>query len=551
MAASAPGGSAPRSGPALRLARSSAASASSLARRLASPLLLPRGRFWLRIALETSVPELAPRMGTLSLRPAGPPLHALLEALASAAADRRVEGVLLRLRGAPVSLAQALALRRAFAALRAAGKPVVVYAEQLGSEELFLAAAASRIFVPEAGSVAPLGLRIETLFLRDLLDRLGVRVEVLRVGEFKSAAEGLVRRGMSEAQRSQLEALVEDLYDVWIDGIAEGRGLAPARVRELVDGAPYRARAAREAGLIDACLFPDELERALAELAGRPAPAGGETSVAVADLAAYLAIRARDPGLRAPFAEIPRIAYVVATGMVRGGSGAAGIASEAYRALLRRLELDPAVRAAVLRIESPGGDGLASDLLWRSVRRLAAVKPVVASLGAVAASGGYYLASAADAILSESATLTGSIGVVGGKLDLAELLRRVGVAREGVERGARAGLLSAARAMTPAERSAVRADLHAVYELFLERVAEGRRMTRDAVHAVARGRVWSGRRALAEGLVDALGGPLEALAEARRRSGIAEGERVRVEVLPGTSPLSGVASWLLRRGTPL
>ncbi len=393
--------------------------------------------------------------------------------------------------------------------------------------------------------MAPLGLRIEGWFLRDLLDRLGLRAEVLRVGEFKTAGEMLARRGMSEAQRAQLEALLDDLYAVLVDGIAEGRGLGAERVRELIDGGPYRARAAAEAGLIDACLFPDEVEEALAALAGRP---GAGPALSWADFPAYHALRASDVGPRAPWSEPPRIAYVVVSGFVRSGGGAAGVASDAYRALLRRLELDPAVRAVVLRVESPGGDSLASDLIWRSVRRLAAAKPVVASLGEVAASGGYYVACAADAILAESATLTGSIGVVGGRLDPKGLYRRLGVAREGVERGARAGLLSAARPLVPAERAALRADLRAVYELFLERVAEGRRTTREAVHAVARGRVWSGRRALAEGLVDALGGPLEALAEARRRSGIAEGERVRLEILPRAPALAGIASWLLRRG---
>jgi protease-4 len=529
------------------LSRNAAANASSALRRLAAPFALPRGRFWLRVALDAAVPE-GPRAAALPGLglPSAPPLLGLLEGLAAAERDARVEGVLLRLRGAPVSLAQGLALRRALAALRAAGKPVAVYAERLGTEELLLAAGAERIFVPEAGSVALLGLRLESFFLRGLLDRLGVRAEVVRVGEFKSAAEGLVRHGMSETQRVQLEALLDDLYEVVVSGIADGRGLTPARVRELVDGGPYRAAAAREAGLVDACLFPDEVEAALAELAGRP---GGE--VTLADFPAYHRLRARDPGLRASLREVPRIAYVVASGMVRSGAGAVGVASDVYRALLRRLELDASVRAAVIRVDSPGGDAIASDLLWRSVRRLAAAKPVVASLGAVAASGGYYLASAADAVFAESATLTGSIGVVGGKLDLEGMYEKLGVAREGVERGARAGLLSASRALTPAERSALRADLRAVYELFLERVAEGRRMTRDAVHAVARGRVWSGRRALAEGLVDGLGGPLEALAEARRRAQLGEAEPARVIVLPRLSAFGGLGGWLLRRGSVL
>jgi protease IV len=517
------------------------AGASSIGRRLAAPLALPRRPFWLRVRLDAAVPEI-PRAAWPG-RPAAPGLYGMLEALAHAAGDPRVVGVVVRIRGAPVSLAQALGLRRAFAALRAAGKPVVVYAERLGSEELFLAAGASRIFVPEAGSVAPLGLRTEVYFVRDLLERLGVRAEVVRVGDFKSAGEELVRRGMSDAQRRQLEALLDDLFGVLVEGIAEGRGLTPQRVRELVDTAPHRPRGAREAGLIDDCLFPDELEGALSALVGE----AGATPL-VADLATYATIRARDPGLRSPFARAARIAYVVAAGVVRSGAGAGGVASDAYRALFRRLEKDDAVGAAVLRIESPGGDALASDLLWRSVRQLAAKKPVVASLGRVAASGGYYLASAADSIFAESATLTGSIGVVGGKLDLGGLQERLGIAPEAIERGARAGMLASSRAMSPADRSAYRAELDAVYDLFLDRVAEGRRMTREAVHAVARGRVWSGRRALEEGLVDALGGPLEALGEARRRIGVAPGERVTVDLLPRAVLFGGFAARLLRRG---
>jgi protease-4 len=533
-----------------RLRRNLREGAAGVARRVAAPLALPRGRpFWVRVRLEAPVPERA-RRPALPGRPAPLPLLALREGLAAAGADPRVEGVLVTLRGTPLSLARGAALRRALAGVRAAGKPVVVYAERLGSEALYLASAASRVFVPEAGSVALLGVRFETFFVRELLDRLGVRADVVRVGEWKSAAEGLVRRGMSEAQREQLEALAEDLYGVLVDGIAEGRGLSPERVRALVDGGPHRPRAACEAGLVDACLFPDEVEAELARLAGRPPEPGAEPDVALVELPAYSAFRVRRGALRAPFADAPRLAYVVASGPIRSGPGPGGVASDAYRALLRRLERDDAVRAVVLRIESPGGDALASDLLWRSVRRLAAAKPVVASMGDVAASGGYYVAAAAHAIHAEAATLTGSIGVVGGKLDLEELFRRVGVAQEGVERGARAGLLSPGRALSPEDRAAVRGELRAVYDLFLDRVAEGRGLAREAVHAVARGRVWSGRRALDAGLVDALGGPLEALADARRRAGLGDDARVSVDVWPRGPALAGVAAWLLARAAP-
>lgn len=536
--------------PLQRLGRSAREGAALALRRLVAPFALPRGRpFWLRARLAAPVPEAA-RRSLVPGRATPLPLLAVLEALAAAARDPRVEGVLVTLRGAPVSLARGAAVRRALASVRAAGKPVVVWAERLGSESLYLASAATRVFVPEAGSVALLGLRLESFFVRDLLDRIGVRADVVRVGEYKSAAEGLVRRGLSDAHREQLEALAEDLFAVLVEGIAEGRALSPERVRSLVDAGPHRPRAACEAGLVDACLFPDEVEAELARLAGRAPLPGAEPDVALVELASYHALRARPGALRAPFAAAPRLAYVVAAGAIRTGTGTAGVASDPYRALLRRLERDDAVRGVVLRIDSPGGDALASDLLWRAVRRLADAKPVVASLGDVAASGGYYVAAGAHAIHAEDATLTGSIGVVGGKLDLEALYQRVGVAQEGVERGARAGLLSPARPLTPEERSAVRGELRAVYELFLERVAEGRGLSRDAVHAVARGRVWSGRRARDARLVDAAGGPLEALADARARAGLPPDEPLPVDVLPRAPALSGAAGWLLGRAAP-
>jgi protease-4 len=213
------------------------------------------------------------------------------------------------------------------------------------------------------------------------------------------------------------------------------------------------------------------------------------------------------------------------------------------RKLLDALGRDGGVRGVVLRIDSPGGDGLASDLLWRAVSQLAREKPVVASMGDVAASGGYYLASAADAVFAEAGTLTGSIGVVGGKPNLEGLYRRIGVARDAVERGARAGLLSEARGFTPDERAALREDMASLYGTFVARVAEGRGLSTQAVERVAQGRIWSGARAQALGLVDAIGGPLEALRETRRRAGLRDGERALIELHPRTSALAGLR-WL-------
>jgi protease-4 len=511
--------------------RSLGANALGLGRALARRLFLPRGHgYWLRVKVAGPLPDLTQPMALPGRSPAGLGLLPLLECLEVAARDPRVLGVLVKVDAAPGGLSQVLTLRRALAAVREAGKPVVAWGERWGAEELLLASAASRVLMPEAGSVYLVGLRLETYFLKDLLDRLGLEPDVLRVGDFKNAAEILTRRGMSSSQREQLEALLDDSYEALVTGIGDGRGIAPARVRELVDQGPYTAEAARRAGLIDGCMFPDEVDGVLEELA----PSGIEDPPrpALVDVAVYHAFCARERGWRSLRIATPRLAYVVATGPIRHGSSSFGIGSDSYRGLLRDLAEDSRIRAVVLRIESPGGDSLASDLLWRSVRQLAAEKPVVVSMGEVAASGGYYMAVAADAILAEPTAVTGSIGVVGGKLSLADLYRRLGVGHEGVERGARAGLLSASRPFSRDERAALKAEMRELYERFLGRVAEGRGMTLDAVRPLAGGRIWSGAEALRVGLVDAPGGPLEALAEARRRAGLRPGEAALVESHP-------------------
>jgi len=271
---------------------------------------------------------------------------------------------------------------------------------------------------------------------------------------------------------------------------------------------------------------------------------GAETidDLRVIDGGAYHGLRAGEPGWRPLLSDLPRIAYVVASGGIRRGHGVRGVASDVYRELFERLRRDEGVRGVVVRIDSPGGDALASDLLWRSIMVTRKDKPVVVSLGDVAASGGYFLAAAGDAVLAEAGTVTGSIGVVGGKLDVSALYERLGVGRASVERGARVGLQSEDRGFTPDERGALRDEMRALYDLFLDRVAEGRGLAREAVARSAQGRVWSGARARELGLVDADGGPLEALVELRRRAGLAPDARTVLEVYPRLPRLEGLRS---------
>jgi len=510
-------------------------------RRGVAAAMLSRGRpVWVRVRLspplaETRTPSL-PFVGG-----ATPPHPSLLEVLATldtASRDPDVTGILLRLDGAPGGLARAEAVRRAVAAARER-KPVFAYGESLSAADYLVASAASEVWAPPAGGIALVGLRMDAFFLRDALDKIGVETNVLRVGSHKTAAEAFTRTEMSAEQREQMEALLDEWYDGLVEGIAAGRGRTPDAVRDWIDRGPHRTLRAAEEGWIDACRYPDEAQDAVV---ARSPGAEKPEDLRVIDGGPYWSLRGGEPGWRPLLSDLPRIAYVVASGPIRRGHGFRGVASDPFRELFERLRRDEGVRGVVVRIESPGGDALASDLLWRSLMRIREEKPVVVSLGDVAASGGYYLAAAGDAVLAEAATLTGSIGVVGGKLDVSGLYERLGIGRQTLERGARAGRASETRGFAPDERQALRGEMRGLYDLFLDRVAEGRGLPRDAVARHAQGRVWSGEAARGRGLVDMIGGPLEALAEVRRRAGLAPRERVVLETLPRVPRFEGLRS---------
>jgi len=515
-------------------------------RRLAARAATPRGDgarpVWLLVRVGSRQPETRPGPVWLSREPRALAFVDLLRALEAAAADSHVEGVMLRFEGGPSGFARAATLRRAIAKLREAGKTVWAWGERFDALQYYVACAADRVELPPSGSLGLVGLRSQQLFGRELLDKIGVRAQVVRIGSNKAAAEPLTRRGMSQPQREQVDALQGELFDELVAAISAGRGLEPEAVRVAIDEGPYAAEAARERGLFDACRYPDEVEETLRERAGREADQDGEAPFV--DVASYFALHAGGVGWRPLLGDLPRLAYVVATGGVGRGRSARGIASQRYAELFGRLMRDDDVRGVVLRVDSPGGDAVASDLLHRAVEQLARRKPVVVSMGEVAASGGYYLACAAQHIVAERTTLTGSIGVIGGKLDLSGLYRRLGIDVDAVERGERAGLLSESRGFTPDERAALQREMGALYAVFKERVAAGRSLAAEDVERAAQGRVWSGERARALGLIDALGGPLEALAELRERAGLALGQRFLLDIHPQRPIGPSLRAWI-------
>lgn len=488
----------------------------------------------LTLTLDSPLPDLAAEP-TLPFFGAEEPasLALLYRGFLSAKTDPSVVGVALYIQDAAFGLAKAQELRRQIAALAAAGKPVRCYLETAGEGgngtlEYFLASACSSIALAPAGEISLLGLYADSAFLRGGLEKLKVEPSFLTAGEYKSAAESFTEVRHSPAAKVALDALLDGFFTQIVDGIAESRKQEAATVRSWIDSAPLSAKNALASGLVDELAYPDEFRASLDDLAGEK---GEIEEVSFLDYA-------RRKGSNLDRGK--RIAVLFAEGaIVRGGSGSDPFASEKFVGSsdmaeeLAALAKDDNVAAVVLRIDSPGGSALASDLILREVERLREEKPVVVSMSDVAASGGYYIAARASRIVAEPATITGSIGVVTGKFATGRFQEELlGITHDPLQRGANADLFSQLTPFDERQMPRMRERVDEIYGRFLDHVAEGRKLERSAVEAVAAGRVWTGHDALAAGLVDELGGLDRAIALAREEAKVADSERLPLEFLP-------------------
>ena len=492
-----------------------------------APLALRVRRDWVALRLEHGVSE-APRRGRLPFSSALPlprPLPHVLETLRLAAHDPRVQGVFVKLGRAPIGWAKTSALARAFGHLRASGKRLVVHADATGNSGAWLGGLADQFWMAPAGGLDLLGIRFEAVFLRRVLDKLQIRPEVLAVGRYKSAGEALERESMSEPSREALEAVADDLYRVLVEGLASGRAGTAERARSWIDGGPYLASEAVSEGIVDELVYGDEIPQRLARVdasSRREDPEPDE--VRFLSEAVYRRL-ARRRFVWHPLGSGPaQIVVVPLLGLIRSGTGS----PRGLVGLLRRLSQSDSVRAVVLRVDSPGGDPLASDLIWRATRKLAEQKPVVASLGDRAASGGYYAAMAANEVVAEEATLTGSIGVVLAGLGFEGLLSHVGVGVESVQRGKHAGIYALGEPRSEEERALLERQVQGIYARFTGNAALSRNMPVEDLEAVAEGRVWSGRQAFENKLVDHLGGLELAVSRAEALAGLRPGQGVPV-----------------------
>jgi protease-4 len=427
------------------------------------------------------------------------PFVSLLSELAKAERDDRLAAVVLRVRGLQVGWAKAQELREAIEDLAQGGRRVVAYLEleTFGSNlDYFVASAAEEVYASPAMRAPLVGLAAEYLFLGGLWELFGVELEVERVGRYKTAADTIAGRSMSQANREMADALLDSLDAQFVGGIAESRDLRREAVRAAIDAAPIDPHEMLVHGLIDEALFFDEL---VEKLGDGPVVRG----------AAYASVDPASVG----FDPVARFALVYGSGGVVLGDGSISpmggpiLASDAVSEALENAARDPSIDAIIFRIDSPGGSALASDIVWRAAERAKQEnKPLIASFSDVAASGGYYVAAGADAIVASPASITGSIGVFAMRPVLGGLYDKLDIGFEALVRGAHADLQTTSQPLSEASRERMRAEVVSIYDLFVERVAEGRALEVERVDELGRGRVWTGAQAAERDLVDALGG---------------------------------------------
>ena len=470
---------------------------------------------------------------------APPTVRSIVDSLRKAAVDTRVTSVLIRPTGNAVLWGKVQEIRDAIVAFKRSKKPIIAYLEQGGDQQYYLASACDKVFLMPTASLDLTGMANYELFLRGTLDKIGALPDAIHVGDYKTASNTFTEHSFTKAHREMAESLNTDLYEQLIAGIADGRHKTPADVRQLFDHGPYLPEDAVRAGLVDDLAYDDEIDDKVQLGKGR---------VNTLRQQDYRHVGLPSLGLNRG----PRIALIYAVGLINTGrsndapSGQV-LGSDTMVEYLRKVRADDSIRAIVLRIDSPGGSAIASDVIWREISLTREKKPVIASMSDVAASGGYYIAMPAHAIVAQPATLTGSIGVVLIRFVIDGTLDKLGVNIETVKEGKYADIFSPVRPFTPDERKKIGDLMQATYDTFVEKAAAGRNSTPERIDAVAQGRVWTGKQAKELGLVDELGGLDRALEIAKERAKIAAGTEVELVVYPPKKSLLEVVAEPLGR----
>lgn len=447
--------------------------------------------------------------------------------LRKAAVDSRIKAIVLEPRSLQIGWAKLEEIRADLETFRKSGKPVYAFLKTAGAREYYLATAATRVYMAPEDQLYLKGLRVEAMYFKKTLDKVGVDVQIAHAGKYKDFGDMFTRSDMSPETKEVLNSVLDDLYGRLVTTIAGGRRKTPEQVRAILDQGPFLASQAKANGLVDELRFEDqmfgELERSLR---------GGELKKVTTGR--YLHVPAASLGLSGK----RRVAFLVAEGSITHGDSAddgqseSGITAEGFNKLLRAVQADKSIDAVVVRIDSPGGEVVASDAIWREMNLLSKKKPLVISMSDTAASGGYYIALTGDPIVSYPGTLTGSIGVVFGKPNLRGLYDKLGITKEALTRGRFADIDSDYHPLNQAELQKLEEGIQASYKEFVTKVADARRRKFEQIAPVAEGRVWLGSQAQGRGLVDELGGLDRALELVKQKAKIPPTERVSLVMYP-------------------
>jgi protease-4 len=459
--------------------------------------------------------------------------------LRNAAADARVKALVLEPRDLDAGWAKLEELRQDVLNFKKSGKPVYAFLRGGGTREYYIATAADRIFITPEDELDVKGLRAELVFVKNTLDKLGVKAEFEHVGKYKDAPDMFTKTGPSAETLEVINGLLDQFYGDFINKVAESRKQKPDAVRTLIDGGPFVGKEALNGGLVDGLIYEDEVFAKLKE----------QLKLSQLDpINSRNYARAMDGNPEGP----NRVALVVGQGdIVRGEAnetGGQGITSGGMIRLLRQVRDDNSIKAVILRIDSPGGDGTASDDILHEAKLLSKKKPMVISMSDLAASGGYYIAMTGDPVVAYPNTETGSIGVFFGKADLRGLYDKIGVNKTILTRGTNAAIDTDYAPLTDAQRAKLRSEIELFYQGFVQRVAEGRRRSYNQIEPLAQGRVWTGAQAKKNGLVDELGGLDRAIELVKERARIGAKETVTLVPYP---PRRSVLQVLLDRGSSL
>jgi protease-4 len=456
-----------------------------------------------------------------------PTLRELVSALRKGAKDEHVTGLVAHVGGPRLSLAQVQDLRDAVQVFRSSGKPAIAWTESFGeigggTVPYYLATAFDEIWVQPSGELGVTGISVQAIFLRGALEKAGVIPQIGKRREYKTAADTFTEKEMTAPAKEMASRLAESAYEQIVSGIAERRQLEKAKVRELIDDAPLSAEAGREAGLVDSLGYRSDVYDALRARLGETTALLAERYIRRAPRS-LKAIRQNLPWPQKPVVAVVRISGGIRVGRNKGAGpfGGDGAGSDTIGAALRAVGGSDRVKAVVLRVDSPGGSAVASDAIRHEVLRLRSTgRPVIASMGSVAASGGYFVAMPADVVVAQPGTITGSIGVLSGKGVVRDALGRIGISQQAVSRGQNARMYSAQEEFSPEQWERLEETLDRIYADFVKKAALDRGMPEDELEKLARGRVWTGADAHERKLVDELGGLERAIQLACQKAGL-------------------------------